>query len=157
MSLKKENLVITPDDFKNKFGIDLSNILRDSDNDSNYPFIFLRMVQDFLIDWCNNHGFVRMRSFSDMSSIQFESFQEAVLYQAYYTWKNGAVGLGLESGFDAERGSAVNGSDIERIEVPNRVISLLHNSGLFNLKMKNRPRFNRGYPGVPGAFTGENY
>jgi len=149
-------LVVTPDDFKNMFGQDLNYILRGSDNDSNYPNVFLRMVQDFLIDWCHERTFTRKR-IDQLSSVQYEFFQRAVLYQAYYVWKNGSVGLGLDSGYDADRGKVINIDDLKAIEVPERVIAMLHNSGMFNLKMKNRPRINHGYPGILGSFTGEDY
>ena len=149
-------LVVTPDDFKNFFGEDLNYILKSSDNESNYPFVFLRMVQDFLIDWCDERGFRRVK-FNQLQGIQLEAFQKAVLYQAYYVWKNGASGLGLDSGYDAEKGIVIGASDLQRVEVPERVVTLLHKSGLFNLKMRNRPRVTRGYPGIGGLYTGEDY
>ena len=149
-------LVVTPDDFKNMFGQDLATILAESDNDSNYPFVFLRMIQDFLMDWCDEQGFRRVK-FHELNGMQLQYFQKAVLYQAYYTWKNGAVGIGLESGIDTDKGRVLTQEDIRAAEVPPRVVTLLHKSGLFNLKMKNRPRFNRGYPGIMGVYTGEDF
>lgn len=156
MSIPVPELVVTPDDFKNFFGIDLAYNLRGSDNDSNYPFVFLRLVQDFLIDWCDERGFRRIK-FNDLVGMQKEYFQKAVLYQAFYAWKNGASALGLDSGYDAEKGPVITATDLQRIEVPERVVTLLHKAGMFNLKMKNRPRFNRGYPGIAGSYTGEDY
>lgn len=150
------NPVVTPDDFKNFFGIDLTYVLRGSDNDSNYPFVFLNMVQDFLIDWCDERGFRRVK-FNNLTGMQLEYFKKAVLYQAYYVWKNGSVGLGLESGYDAEKGIVIDATNLQRVEVPERVVTLLHKSGLFNLKMRNRPRVTRGYPGIGGLYTGEDY
>lgn len=156
MSISIPTLVVTPDDFKNMFGKDLKNLLRSSDNDSNYPTIYLQMVQTFLLDWCDDHGFRRL-NLNNLSETQLEYFQKAVLYQAYYAWRNGAIALGLDTGYDAEKGIIINATDLERVEVPSRVITMLHKSGLFNLKMKNRARFNRGYPGVAGSYTGEDY
>ena len=149
-------LVVTPDDFKNMFGKDLAYMLAGSDNDSNYPNIFLREVQEYLMDWCDEHGFRRVK-FNELNNMQLVYFQKAILYQAYYTFKNGPIGLGLESGMDAERGRVFSIDDIRAAEVPQRVVTLLHKSGLFNLKMRNRQRVNRGYPGIMGAFTGEDY
>ena len=149
--------VVSPDDFKNKFGKDLGHILKGSDNDSNYPYIFLNMVQECLIDWCDEHGFRRMHQLSQLSPMQMEFFKKAVLYHAYYTWKNGAAALGLDSGYDAERGIVISAEDLQRVEVSARVVTLLHKSGLFNLKMKNYPRVSRGYPGIGGLYTGEDY
>lgn len=148
--------VVTPDDFKNMFGKDLAFMLAGSDNDSNYPNIFLREVQEYLMDWCDVNGFRRVK-FSELNGMQLVYFQKAVLYQAYYTFKQGPIGIGLESGIDAERGRLLTIDDIRAAEVPQRVVNLLHKSGLFNLKIKNRPRINRGYPGIMGAFTGEDY
>ena len=144
-------LFAKPDDFKNYFGIDLAEVLRSSDNDSNYPFIFMRMVQDFLIDWCDESGFRRVR-FDHLTPYQISAFRKAILYQTYYAWKNGSVAIGLDSGYDAERGTVVPTFDLKRTEVPDRVITLLHKAGLFNLKMKNRPRITRGYPGIGTYF-----
>lgn len=157
MAIPFSKLVVTPDDFKTMFGQDLGNLLRSSDNDSNYPNVFLRLIQDFLVDWCDEQGFRRMRDFTDMSPIQYQYFQRAVLNQAYYTWKNGSLGIGLDSGYDAERGKVITLEDMKAIEVPSRVVALLHKSGLFNLKMKNYPRISRGYPGLMGIYTGEDY
>ena len=149
-------LVVTPDDFKNMFGVDLAHILRSSDNESNYPVIFLSLVQNFLMDWCDERGFRRVK-FENLTDTQLEYFQRAVLYQAYYAWKNGSIALGLESGYDAEKLVVMAQSDIERAEVPSRVVTMLHKAGLFNLKMRNRPRVTRGYPGIGGIYTGEDF
>lgn len=147
----------TPDDFKRMTGKDLYYLLTGkNDNESNYPFIFLEMVQEFLIEWCDESGFRRMR-LSDLSPMQQEYLKRAIIWQAYYTWKNGSLGIGLESGVDLERGKILALEDIKAVEVPSRVVTLLHKSGLFNLKIKNRPRFNRGYPGIAGSYTGEDY
>ena len=155
-AIKPVKAVVTPDDFKNMFGKDLAKILKDSDNESNYPYIFLNMVQEFLMDWCDENGFRRVR-FEQLQGVQLEALQRAVLYQAYFVIKNGSVGLGLDSGYDAERGVIVGYDDLKRIGVPSRVVTLLHKSGLFNLKMRNRPRISRGYPGIGGLYTGEDY
>ena len=115
------------------------------------------MVQEFLIDWCDEQGFRRMHQLNQLSPTQMEYFKNAVLYHAYYTWKNGAAALGLDSGYDAERGVVISAEDLQRVEVSQRVVTLLHKSGLFNLKMKNYPRISRGYPGIGGLYTGEDY
>lgn len=156
MSITLTKPVVTPDDFKTMFGIDLANILIMSDNDSNYPQTFLRLVQDELVDWCWARTTSR-KKVSDLQGMQLEAFQRAVLLHVYYTWKNGSLALGLDSGVDSERGRVLTIQDIEAAEVSQRVINLLHNAGMFNLKLKNRPRFNRGYPGLAGSFTGEDY
>ena len=156
MAITVSKLVVTPDDFKNMFGKDLSAILKSSDNDSNYPNVVLRMVQDFLVDWCQDRTFTRRR-LDQLSPVQYECFQRAVLYQTYYLLKNGSAAIGLDSGYDAERGKVIELEDLKAIEVPQRVITMLHKAGMFNLKMKNRPRFSRGYPGIMGSFTGEDY
>ena len=156
MALNFSKPVVTPDDFFNMFGISLYEILDTKGNDSNYPFIFIRNVQDYLQDWCDEHGFMRMH-YNNLHGIQLEYFQKAVLNHIYYTWKNGAVALGLDSGYDAEKGKIISIEDIKAIEVPTRVITLLHKCGLFNLKLHNRPRYSKGWPGIGGPFTGEDY
>lgn len=156
MAVPIAKLLVTPDDFKNYFGEDLAYILKNDVNESNYPNIFLRLIQDFLVDWCDERGFRRVK-IDNLTGIQLEYFQKAILYQAYYAWKSGAVGIGLEGGFDGERGVILTKEDLERLEVPSRVVTLLHKAGLFNLKMRNRPRISRGYPGIGGLYTGEDY
>ena len=139
------NSVVTPDDYKNFTGKDLFACLKVSDNESNYPYIFLGRVQDFLIHWCSENGF-KILSLEKLSPTQMIAFKKAVLNQAEYVINNGYAGLGLESGFDQERNNVLPAKDIKRIEVPSAVITLLHESGMFNLKIKNRPRVTRGYP-----------
>lgn len=150
-----EKAVVTPSDFKNMFAQDLANLLGGSANDSNYPYIFLRLVQDFLIEWCAYNGFRRMKSINEMNEEQLNSFQKAVLYQTYYVIKTGSAGLGLDSGYDSERGVVISETDLKRVAVPERVVMLLHSSGLFNLNVKNRPRVGRGYPWT-GEFSQDN-
>ena len=89
-------LVVTPDDFKNMFGKDLAYMLAGSDNDSNYPNIFLREVQEYLMDWCDEHGFRRVK-FNELNNMQLVYFQKAILYQAYYLIGNEEEAKKLES------------------------------------------------------------
>ena len=138
---------VTPDDFKNYTGQDLRTLLQTQDNDSNYPYAFLSLVQDFLINWCDENGFRRIR-FDDLQGEKATAFKKAICLQTLYTIKNGALGLGLDSGYDAERGIIADRDALARLEVPQVVVTLLHKSGLFNLKLKPRRRFNRGYPWI---------
>lgn len=145
---KRREAVVTPDDFRNTFGQDLASLLSGASRDGNYPAAFLLLVQDFLLDWCDYSGFRRTKDLSDMTEQQLSAFKKAVLYQAYYAWKNGSVALGLDSGYDAEKGTVVPEEALRKAAVPERVVMLLHSSGLFNLTVKNRPRRTRGYPWI---------
>lgn len=149
-------LVVSPDDYKNMFGQDLAAALNCQENESDYPNIFLREVQEFLMEWCDVSGF-RVIKFNELNPTQLEAFQRAILQQARYARINGSLALGLESGVDGERGQIIPLEVIRAVEVSPRVVLLLKRSGLFNLKIKNRPRINRGYPGIYGAYTGEDY
>lgn len=155
-AVKLVKAVVTPDDFKNMFAKDLRNILKGSDNDSNYAETFLSMVQEFLMDWCDVNGF-RIIKYDQLSPMQLEAFQKAILYQTYYAWRNGAAALGLDSGYDADKGIVITYEDLKKIGVPQRVMILLKRSGLLNFKIRNRPRITRGFPGIIGSATGEDY
>ena len=52
---------VSVDDFKNYWGLDLRNILRDDDNVSNQAERFLARVEDRLMNWIDNHTFRRIK------------------------------------------------------------------------------------------------
>lgn len=129
--------IVTPDDYKNFTGKDLFRELRETENDSNFPYAFLGRVQDYLIHWCSQNGF-RVMTLDKMSPVQIIAFKKAIICQTEYAIINGYVALGMDMGMDKEQGKIM--------PVPPIVLTYLHESGLFNLKMKNRPRVTRGYP-----------
>ena len=137
---------ITVDDFKNYWGIDLRSVLRSDNNESNQAERFLARVEDRLMNWIDNHTFRRIK-YEDLKfrPYQYENWQKAILTQAMYMYKNGD--LGMDSGYDAEKGVVAARSDLVELEVCQATIDYLSNAGLFNLNVKNRARTLQGYPG----------
>lgn len=136
---------VTVDDFKNYWGLDLRNLLRSDDNESNQAERFLARVEDRLMNWIDNHTFRRL-SYTSLTSYQTENWKKAILTQAMYLYKNGD--LGIDSGYDSEKGIVVARSDLIELEVCQATIDYLSNAGLFNLNVKNRARTLNGYPGT---------
>lgn len=138
---------VSVDDFKNYWGLDLRNILRSDDNESNQAERFLARVEDRLMNWIDNHTFRRIKYENlHANPRQYENWQKAILTQAMYMFKNGD--LGIESGLDTEKGIIAPRSDLVELEVCQAAIDYLSNAGLFNLNVKNRPRTLNGYPGT---------
>lgn len=145
---------VTVDEFKNFTGIDLRAKLRDDDNVSNQAERFLMQVEDHLMAWIDRNTF-RTLDYNHLNPFQLDNFKKAILSQALYTYKNGAIALGLESGYDSERGVIIDFDKLAQLEVCQAAINYLSNAGLFNLNVKNRPRTLRGYPGLDGfSFDG---
>ena len=145
---------VTVDDFKNYWGIDLRDKLRSNDNISNQAEIFLARVEDRLLNWLDSNTFRKIR-YEMLTPYQVEQLQKAILTQALYTWKNGD--LGVDSGYDAERGVVTKRSDLIVLEVCQAAIDYLKNAGLFNQKMRNYRRTLRGWGsdlGYFGSYTG---
>ena len=142
---------VTVDDFKNFTGIDLRAALRSDDNVSNQAERFLLQTEDHLMAWIDKNTF-RTLDYENLSPQQMDNFKKAILAQALYTYRNGAIALGLESGYDSERGIVIDADKLAQLEVCQSAINYLSNAGLFNLNVKNRPRVMRGYPGLENLF-----
>lgn len=134
---------VTVDEFKNYWGLDLRNALRGDDNESTQAERFLARVEDRLMNWIDNNTFRRI-GYDCLNPYQMENFKKAILTQAMYMYKNGDIGI--DSGYDAERGIVTSRGDLIELEVCQAAINYLSNAGLFNLVMKNRPRVLKGYP-----------
>lgn len=143
--LRSETVYVTPDDFKNVYGIDLRYALKSDDNESNQAERFIAMVTSHLKNWIDNNTFRRLH-YDFLTPYQHEQWQRAILAQCYYTYKEGAKALGLASGIDDERGVIIQPDALYSSEVCPACIDYLSNAGLFNLVMKNRPRVLKGYP-----------
>lgn len=136
---------ITVDDFKNYWGVDLRAVLRTNDSSSNQAELFLSRVEDRLKNWIDNNTFRRL-DYDRLTPFQFENWQKALLTQAMYMFKNGDIGM--DSGYDAEKGILVKRSDLTELVVCQATMDYLSNAGLLNFVMKNRPRILKGYPEI---------
>lgn len=142
---------VSVDDFKNYWGLDLRNILRSDDNESNQAERFLARVEDRLMNWIDNNTFRRIKYEElRLRPRQYENWQKAILTQAMYMYKNGD--LGIESGLDTEKGIIAARQDLVELEVSQAAIDYLSNAGLFNLNVKNRPRWGTVFYGDIGYF-----
>lgn len=147
MPLLQEPVYVTPDDFKARYGKDLRVLLEGQDNESFGAEQFIALVTDTLKDWIDRNTF-RNIYWERMNAYQLNNFKKAILAQCYYAWREGAKAFGLDSGVDDERGVVIKKNDLLDLQICEASINYLAKAGLFNLTMKNRPRFLRGYPGM---------
>jgi hypothetical protein len=138
---------VTVDDFNNYWGMNLRSMLASNDSPSNQAESFLARVEDRLMNWIDNNTFRRI-PYEKLLPKQLENFKKAIVTQAMYVYKNGD--LGLDSGYDSERGVIVSQKDLNGLEVCQAAINYLSNAGLFNLVMKTRTRYVRGWAGPDG-------
>ena len=98
---------INKDDFKAYFGIDLDYELHDSENPSNNAEAFLYRVEIEMETMLNCLYFKNItEEYPKLSDYQKEHYQLALLYQAYYKFKNGDIIN--DSGYDFETGDKAN-------------------------------------------------
>lgn len=128
---------VTVDEFDNYWGANLRDMLRSGANESNAASIFLARVERRLMAYIDNNTFRRYR-YDELQGKQLDAMKEAILLQAMYTYKNGDIGM--DSGYDAERGIIAKRSDLVELAACQDAIDTLSNAGLWNLVMKNRPR-----------------
>ena len=147
MPLLPEPIYITPDDFKARYNKNLRVILDDGENESNGAESFIALVTDTVKDWVDRNTF-RNIPWEQLNPFQLNMFKKALLAQCYYAWREGAKAVGLDSGADDERGIIIRKNDVLDLQICEATINCLSKAGLFNLTMKNRPRFLRGYPGM---------
>ena len=128
---------ITIDEFDNYWSANLREMLRTSANPSNQAELFLARVENRLMAYIDNNTF-RRYEYEELQGKQLAAFKEAIILQAMYVYKNGDIGM--DSGYDAERGSVINRANLVEISVCQDAIDVLSNAGLWNLAMKNKPR-----------------
>lgn len=129
---------VTPYDFFNFWGVNLDSMLKTDDNLSNKSNIFLMRVERKLMSWIDSHTY-RIYDWEQLEEYQVDLFQKAILTQAMYMFRNGDIGL--DSGYDPEKGILADKKVLDSIEVPQEVIDYLIPAGLFNLVVRNKPRF----------------
>lgn len=142
MSLRTTAKFVTPDDFKNLFGIDLRQRLRPSDNESNKADLFLMIVEDKFLQEVDRRIF-RNYDWDEITlhPDDLEAMQKAVLTQALYVYRNSD--LGLDSGYDPDRGVIVDKEALEAIKICDDALNYLRNAGLYVLTISNRRRYQR--------------
>ena len=136
--MRTEPRFVTPSDFLNYTGKDLSHILRTNNNISNAPNLFLLMVEDTLLTRIDSMSF-RLRTWDNLSEYQKESLQKAIIHQANYVLRNGDIFS--DSGYDLERGEIIPYEKLQSIAICSTAKDLLRNCGLLNQKIRNRRRY----------------
>lgn len=98
---------ITPDDFKDYFGIDLGEELKGTANPSDKAYAFLKRIEDRMEAFLNANFFKNISvEWACMSPYQKEKYRLALLEQAIYVFKNGDISV--DSGYDPEEGIKIS-------------------------------------------------
>lgn len=140
MSIRAEAKFVTPDDYANFFGQNLNAMLKIKDNTSNVANIFLMHTEDKILNRIDATSFRTNRwEVEDLSELQLENLQKAILYQAEYMIRNGDIFS--DSGYDLEKGEVISIEKLQKIAICRTSIDLLKNCGLFNQVIKNRRRY----------------
>lgn len=135
--MRTEAQFVTPMDFYNYYGIDLNSMLKVNNNTSNKSNIFLARVESRLMSWIDSHSY-RNIEWDDLEGKRLELFQEAILIQAMYIYRNSDISM--DSGYDPEKGIVATREELEKIEISRATLDCLINAGLFNLQIQNRFR-----------------
>lgn len=121
---------ITPDEFTEYFGIDLSEELHDTANPSNKVMAFLKRVEDRMEVFLNSHFFKNVSElYPEFSDFQKQHYKLALLEQAYYIFKNGDIST--DSGYDPEKGLIANKKQRASITLAPNAIDHLKMTGLW--------------------------
>ena len=98
---------ITPDDFKQYFGIDLEARLKGDANPSDKANAFIKRIEDRMASYLNAHFFKNISvEYGCMSDHQKEKYRLALLEQAIYVFKNGDISV--DSGYDPDEGLKIS-------------------------------------------------
>lgn len=140
---------VTVDEFNDYWGANLADMIKTDANPSNGPDLFIARCERRLMAYIDHNTFRRFK-YEELRGIQLDAFKEAIIIQAMYIYRNGY--LGMDSGYDSERGVTIKRSDLNEISLCQDAIDVLSNAGLWNLVMKNRPR-RFGGAFIPGDFS----
>ena len=137
--IRNEPRFVTPDDFENYWGENLNAKLK-GDNYSNKANIFLKIVEDRLLNWIDANTF-RVTTWDALTDYQLEQLQYAILTQAMYVFRNSDISL--DSGYDPESGIIASKGVLNNLVVSQAALDFLKNAGLYNQRVTNRRRFTR--------------
>lgn len=110
---------ITPDDFRDYFGIDLTLELKNTDNPSNTADAFIMRVEDRLASFIDAYFYRKVdEEYPHFTDYQKEHYSRALLEQALYVFKNGDISVDSFLNYD-EGEKASNDTIIKKIIAPN--------------------------------------
>ena len=143
---------VTADDFYNYWGINLNERMKPGTNVSNKTNIFLRSVEDRLMSWIDANTFRvydwdyfkgKAEYLNDrekkIAEVRIDYWKKAILNQAMYVYRNSNIGL--DSGYDPEKGVIASSVELQAIEICRPTIDLIKSAGLYNHVIKNVPRY----------------
>lgn len=126
---------ITPDEFKDYFGIDLSLELNDDTNPSNKAMAFLKRIEDRVESLVDVECFRQVnREYPCFSDYQKEHYKRALLEQAIYVFKNGEISV--DSGYDPENGVVVDSAKLKELSLAPNAKRELQLCGLWCKKIR---------------------
>jgi hypothetical protein len=125
---------ITPDEFKEYFGIDLA-ILKDDTNPSNKQVAFLKRIEDRMEALIDSECFRNVnREYPHFSQYQKLHYKRALLEQAIYVFRNGE--LSTDSGIDPEKGVIIPIETIQKAALAPNAKRELQLCGLWTKKIR---------------------
>ena len=125
---------ITPDEFKDYFGIDLA-ILKDDTNPSNKQMAFLKRIEDRMETMIDAKCFRKVSvEYPYFSVYQKEHYKRALLEQAIYVFRNGEISV--DSGIDPEKGVVINGGSLKEMALAPNAKLELQLCGLWSKKIR---------------------
>lgn len=129
---------VTPSDFENYTGHNLSYLLKANENESNKANLFLMDIEECLLARIDATSF-RVTQWDRLTGFQLESLQKAIIKQAEYILRNSD--LFTDSGYDLEKGQLIPFEELQKIAICRTSIDYLKNCGLFNQVISNKNRF----------------
>lgn len=128
---------ISPDDFKETFGIDLQAELKDAGELGHRPENFLKLIEDRLETFLDAQFYRQIdKEYPLFTDYQKKHYKRALLEQALYVFRNGDISS--DSGYSEERGKIIDRMYIEELSIsPNTKQELLL-CGLWTRKIKNK-------------------
>lgn len=137
--IRTEARFVTPDDFENYWGTNLNSLLKGK-NYSSKAEIFLKVVEDRLLNWIDANTF-RVTQWDELTDFQIEQLQLAILTQAMYVFRNSDISL--DSGYDPDSGIVADRGTLSGLVVSQAALDFLKTAGLYNHRIRNRRRFTR--------------
>lgn len=126
---------ITPDEFRDYFGIDLMLELPDDTNPSNKAMAFLKRIEDRVETIIDTECFRQVnREYPNFSDYQKMHYKRALLEQAMYVFHNSDISV--DSGYDPEHGVVADRETIQNLSLAPNAKRELQLCGLWCKKIR---------------------
>lgn len=121
---------ITPDDFRDYFGIDLGMTLKGNANPSDKANAFIKRLEDRMESYLNAHFFKNVSDeWTHFTDFQKEKYRLALLEQAIYVFENGDISV--DSGYEPDEGIKITRDEVNRLTIAPNAINNLRMTGLW--------------------------